>query len=160
MALRDAAVQELLKTLHETLPLFDQPADVLARAYAPGKWNLRQMLVHISDAETVLLDRLRRLASENNPTLVAFDQDLWTSALRSDARDLALSRVQYEVARRNVIELARLLPADFDAKTGTHTEAGKLSFGDVLAKVSKHNAHHLEQARAIVAGTTWTPKKP
>jgi len=160
MALRDAAVQELLKTLHETLPLFDQPADVLARSYAPGKWTLRQMLVHISDAETVLLDRLRRLASENNPTLVAFNQDLWTSAMRSDERDLTLSRMQYDTARRNVIELARLLPAEFDAKTGTHTEAGTLSFGDVLGKVHKHNAHHLEQALAIVAGKTWAPKKP
>lgn len=158
MALRDAAINDLLKTLHETVALFDQPEDVMKRSYAPGKWTLRQMLIHISDAETVLLDRLRRLASENNPTLVAFDQDLWVTGLQYDQRDLALARTQFEIARRSVIELARLLPASAEARTGTHTEAGQVSFAAVLGKIQKHNAHHLEQARAAVAGQTWTPK--
>jgi len=159
MALREAAVNDLLKSLHETTALFDQPADVMQRAYAPGKWNLRQLLVHLSDAECVLLDRLRRVAADTKPTLVAFDQDLWANHLFYNQRDLALARLQFDSARRNVIELVRTVPADYDSKTGTHTEAGTLTFADILGKIIKHNSHHLEQARAIVAGQTWAPKK-
>ncbi len=61
----------------DTLALFDTPESKLTQSYAPGKWTARQLLVHISDAETVLLDRLRRIAAENKPALIAFDQDLW-----------------------------------------------------------------------------------
>lgn len=155
---RDAAVQVLFSTLHETLACFDQSDAVLARAYAPGKWTLRELLIHISDAETVLLDRLRRIASESNPQLIAFDQDLWIQNLQSQKRDLSLARQQFEVARRCVVELARILPDTFDQKTGTHSEAGVISFATVLEKIQKHNAHHLEQARACVEGRTWKPR--
>lgn len=156
---REAIIQELLSTLHETVALFDQREPVLSRAYAPGKWNLRQILIHLSDAETVLLDRLRRCASDTKPLLVAFDQDLWESNLNYAQRDLALARQQFEIARRNVLELARTLPESVDAKVGTHTEAGPLTFATILQKIARHNAGHLEQARAIVAGKQWTPVK-
>ena len=153
---REAVIQQLLATLHETLALYDQPAEVLARSYGPGKWTLRELLVHASDAETVLLERLKRLASENNPPLVAFDENLWAKHLKYAQRDLSLAKLQFEAARRGVIELARTQDAAVDARTGVHSEVGSLSFATVLNKVAAHNAHHLEQCRAIVAGKTWT----
>jgi hypothetical protein len=155
---RDAAIQSLIATLHQTLPLFDQPDAALERSYAPGKWNLRQILVHLSDAETVLLDRLRRIASEEHPPLIAFDENLWTKNLFYMSRDLVLARQQFEIARRNVLELARKLPDSTDQRTGLHSEAGALAFATVLEKIHKHNAHHLEQAKAILEGRTWTPR--
>ena len=155
---RDAAIQVLISTLHQTAALFDQPDAVLARAYAPGKWTLRQLLIHVSDTETVLLDRLRRIASDEKPVLTAFDQDLWARHLHYGQRDMAIARQQFEVARRGVVELARILPDSYDQKTGTHSEVGVLSFASTLAKVQKHNLHHLEQANACVEGRIWKPQ--
>jgi uncharacterized damage-inducible protein DinB len=155
---REAVVQTLVDTLCETLRFFELPAETLNKSYAPGKWNARELLIHISDCETVLLDRLRRLASEEKPVLQAFDENLWVKGLFYARRDLALARQQFEVARRNVLELARTLDASVDAKTGVHSEAGTRKFGDVLAHLAEHNAHHLEQVRAIAAGKTWTKK--
>jgi hypothetical protein len=155
---RDAQIEQMYSTLHETVALFDQPDAVLNRSYGPSKWTLRELLVHLSDTETVLLDRLRRIASENNPPLVAFDENLWTKNLFYAKRDLTLARQQFEVARRNAIELAKTLDASVDVKTGVHSEVGALTFATILGKVGAHNAHHLEQCRAIVAGKTWTKK--
>ena len=157
--MRDAAVQQLLDTLHATLQYFDQPDAVLNRSYGPGKWTMREILIHLSDAETVLLDRLRRLAAEKVPTLAAFDENLWTKELFYSSRDLQLAKQQFEVARRNVIELARKLDDAVDARKGTHSEAGPKTFGQVMAGTCGHTAHHLEQLKAIAENRTWTPKK-
>lgn len=146
---RKAVIAELKKTLRETLRYFAQPRGALNSSYAPGKWTMHEILVHLSDTETVLLDRLRRLAAEPNPTLMAFDQDRWAGGLFYKSRDLKVARQQFEAARRSALELARMLPASADTNTGTHSEAGARTFGQVLAHIGEHNAHHLKQIRAI-----------
>src|SRR5436305_13447467 len=52
---------------------------------APGKWSIRQIIAHLADAELVGAHRLRQVIAEDNPTLIAFDQDAW-------ARNLDYSR--------------------------------------------------------------------
>lgn len=155
MGTRDVVINQLESTLNDTLAYFDASTALLNKAYAPGKWSMREILVHLSDCETVHLDRLRRLAAEEKPILMAFDQDRWASALLYQQRNLSLAKSQYETARRNVIELARILEPGVDAKTGTHSEAGARTFDWVLTHIPIHNAHHLEQIRAIAEGRTW-----
>ena len=48
---------------------------------APGKWTARQIVAHLADTELVAGDRFRRTIAEDNPALVAFDQDRWAEAL-------------------------------------------------------------------------------
>lgn len=155
MPRRQQLIDDLFSTMQATLALFDGPRAAFGRSYAPGKWSVRDVLIHISDSETVLLDRLRRVASEEKPLLAAFDQDRWAEALFYDKRDMHLVKMQFQAARRGVIELATLLDESFDARIGMHTEAGPLSFGQLLRKVADHNAHHLEQAKAAIEGRTW-----
>lgn len=162
MPYRTALVQQLFDTLHATLPYYDQPDAVLNRSYAPGtpgKWTMREILCHLSDNEAVFLDRLRRLASEPNPTLMNMDENAWAVKLSYQTRDLPLVRAQQDVVRRSVIELARTLDETVDNNAGTHSTAGRRTFGQILAGVVSHNAHHLEQLKAIAENRPWTPKK-
>jgi uncharacterized damage-inducible protein DinB len=159
MAHRAELVQCLYRSMHETLAAFDAPAAALDRSYAPGKWTLREMLLHMSDTETVLLERLRRTIAEDKATFTPFDENLWAKRLNYTTRDLGLARIQFEAARRNVIELAQTTDPKLDANVGTHTEAGPQTLAQNLSKVAKHTDHHLEQVRAMIAGTTWAPKK-
>ena len=142
--------------MQQTLALFDGPRAAFGKSYAPGKWTLRELLIHISDTETVLLDRLRRIASEEKPTLAAFDQDRWAKALLYDSRDMHVVKLQFQAARRSIIELASGLDESVDAKVGIHSEAGPLTFGQVLKKVVDHTHHHLDQAKAAIEGRSWT----
>jgi len=159
MPARDALIQNLTASMHETLAAFDAPESALKRSYGAGKWTLRQILIHLSDAETVLLDRLRRIAAENNPPLIGFDENLWVAGLVYDQRDLSLARQQFEIARRSVIELANVLGDNVDARSGTHSQAGVQTFGENLKKIHNHTLHHLEQASACITGKSWAPKK-
>jgi hypothetical protein len=156
---REKLTAQLISSMRETLALFDQAEAVMNRSYAPGKWTLREILVHLSDTETVLLDRLRRLAAEEEPTLMAFDENRWAAGLFYKTRDLAIARIQFEAARRSVIELLSTLNEKVDENVGTHSEAGTRTFEQISNHVYDHCAHHLEQARAIVEGRTWSPKK-
>jgi hypothetical protein len=156
MSKRQKLVDELFTSMQETLALFDGPRAAFGKSYAPGKWTLRDLLIHISDTETVLLDRLRRIASDEKPLLAAFDQDRWAKALLYDSRDMHVVKLQFQAARRSIIELAAGLDESVDAKIGMHTEAGPITFGHVLKKVVDHTAHHLDQAKAAIEGRTWS----
>ena len=152
---RKDVVARLFATLHETLPFFDQPADALNRSYAPGMWTLREILVHLSDTEAAHLDRLRRTAAEKKPDFLSYDENEWAAKLLYKQRDLNLARLQFDISRRQVIELAWLLDESVDARVGMHSEAGPQTFAFNLNKLATHNAHHLEQIRAIAEGRTW-----
>jgi len=155
---RQKIIDDLFSTMQATLALFDGPRAAFGKSYAPGKWTVRDLLIHISDTETVLLDRLRRIASEEKPLLAAFDQDRWAKGLFYDRRDMHLVKMQFQAARRGVIELATILDDSFDARVGMHSEVGALTFGHLLKKVADHTAHHLEQAKAAIEGRVWVRK--
>ena len=56
-------------------------------AHAPGKWSIRQIVAHLADTELVGAHRFRQVIAEDNPTLVAFDQEpgraTWTTPAAS-----------------------------------------------------------------------------
>ena len=61
-----ALIQALRESAARTVAHFSLPEDDLARTYAPGKWSVRILLHHITDAETVLFERIRRGIAWNN----------------------------------------------------------------------------------------------
>ena len=54
-------LRELERTRDETLRYFSLDQRDLERTYEPGKWTVRYLLHHLSDSETVLFERIRRL---------------------------------------------------------------------------------------------------
>src|ERR1017187_2137945 len=48
---------------------------------APGKGSIRQIVARHADSEIVCAHRMRQIIAEDNPTLIAFDQEAWTRNL-------------------------------------------------------------------------------
>lgn len=155
---RKEAIARIQKDLREVVKFFGKPKAMLKKSYAPRKWSMRQILVHLSDTQSVYLERLRRLAADDRAVLQGFDQDLWAERLRYDVRDLKLAKQQFQVASAGIVELLRHLDNDVDSNTGTHSEAGPKTFAQIYQTIAGHTAHHMEQVRAIAAGKPWTPK--
>jgi uncharacterized damage-inducible protein DinB len=153
-----ADLVELRRTGDATQPFFAADDAVLARSYAPGKWTLRQFLVHLVDGEAVFLDRVRRLIADQEPLLLAFDENRWVDRLFADRRDLAAAGRLFAATRAALIELATLCPPELHAREGRHSERGTRSLAQVVRFVHQHNAHHLDQLAAITAGRPWTER--
>src|SRR4051812_30975174 len=58
------------------------PAGILDVPPAPGKWSIRQIVVHVADADIAAAMRYRQLASGPGAKLIAWDQDVWADKLR------------------------------------------------------------------------------
>ena len=143
-------IDELERTRDETLGFFNLSEDQLARSYAPGKWPVRFLLLHLADSETVLFDRIRRVLSEPRQVLWVYDQDAWATGLDYATVPLDLSRHVYESVRNAIIYYARRY---YDTKGHlefVHSVTGVRTLKQEFDKVASHNEHHLVHIRAAL----------
>ena len=148
-------MSKLESTRERTLPYFKLGEEKLERTYAPGKWSIRIILHHITDTETVLYDRVRRVLSEPGQVQWAFNQDAWVKGLNYSALPLELSRDMYAAVRASVIHLARLHYEIDGAREFVHSETGIRTLKSEFDRIANHNAHHLAQIERALVGTTF-----
>ena len=144
-------VGELERTRRETLSCFELDDKQLQRRYGPAKWSVRELLHHLSDAETVLFDRIRRVISEPRPVIWAFDQAAWASRLGCDRRPLELSREMYRTTRDGIVYYAGLHYPSSATVEFVHSGTGVRTLKDEFEKVALHNEHHLGHIRIALA---------
>jgi DinB superfamily len=118
-------------------------------APAPGKWSIRQIVAHLADAELVFAHRFRQVIAEENPTLVAFDQDAWARNLDYIRRKPKASLETFRRVRAENHELIKDLPESAFARTGNHTERGAISLRSMVEGAANHAESHARQAQAI-----------
>lgn len=138
-------IQRLEETRDQTLEFFALGEDDLARTYAPGKWSVRFVLLHLADAETVLFDRIRRVLSEPRQVLWVFDQDAWANGLDYSSVPLDMSRRVYESVRNSIIYYAGRYYEEKGHLEFVHSVTGVRTLKDEFDKVAAHNQHHLAQ---------------
>ena len=114
---------------------------------APGEWSVLQCLAHITDAEIVSTARYRWIVAQDEPTLVAYDQELWVERLHGNDEDdpeelLAL----FETLRGANLALWRRSSAAERARVGMHLERGPESYELVFRLIAGHDRVHTEQA--------------
>lgn len=148
-------IDALEATRNETLKLFTLDAASLARTYAPGKWPVRFVLHHLADSETVLFERIRRVLSEPRPVLWVYDPDAWAKGLDYSQVPLEVSRRVYEAVRNAVVYYASRYYESDGHREFVHSVTGVRTLRDEFDKIASHNAHHLGQIKAALAGTPW-----
>jgi uncharacterized damage-inducible protein DinB len=124
----------------------------LARRPARREWSTTEVLGHLLDAEVTLAFRIRKLAAEPGGTIVAWDQERWTTGLRHQRGDARTLLEAYAALRAaNVEQVRRLSPAQ-RAAAGRHPEYGRLRVREMLEHLAEHDLNHLAQVRAALAG--------
>jgi hypothetical protein len=118
-------------------------------APAPGKWSTRQIVAHLADAELVAAHRFRQMLAEDNPTLVAFDQDKWTANLDYGKRKPKQSLETFRRVRAENYDLLKDMPPAAFERTGNHTERGKISVLNLLEGMAEHAESHARQLQLL-----------
>lgn len=116
---------------------------------APGKWTIRQLIAHLADAELVGAHRFRQVIAEDNPTLIAYDQDAWTANLDYARRKPKQSLDSFRRLRAENFELLKGLPESAFLRTGNHTERGTVSLRELLEGYAGHAESHARQMQEI-----------
>jgi DinB superfamily len=116
---------------------------------APGKWTARQIVAHLADVEIVVADRLRRTIAEDNPMLMAINQDEWAERLGYSDRRLNDSLDLLRAIRTANFDLLRTLPESAFARTGRHSQRGPETVLDILRIYTGHTETHAKQIEHI-----------
>jgi hypothetical protein len=116
---------------------------------APGKWSVRQILCHLADSEIVGADRFRRVIAEDNPTMIAYDQDAWAKNLDYGRRKISQALETMRHLRAENHELLKSLPEAAFERKGTHSLHGTITLLDFLRIYAEHTEKHAAQIRAV-----------
>jgi hypothetical protein len=138
-------LDQLVESGEKTEIYFNLPEVDLQKSYEKGKWNIRMILVHLSDAESVLHDRIKRVISEPKGVIWAFDQDLWCRNLDYQNFPLEISKGIFTANRKSVIYLAEKYYKTLGHLEFVHSETGLRILKQEFEKVANHNISHLHQ---------------
>lgn len=116
---------------------------------APGKWSIRQIVAHLADTELVYAHRMRQMVAEENPTLIAFDQEAWTKNLNYARRKPKQSLESFRRMRAENYELLKELPEGAYARAGNHSERGPVTLGSQVEVLAEHAESHVRQMQGI-----------
>ncbi|GIW95587.1 MAG: hypothetical protein KatS3mg110_3628 [Pirellulaceae bacterium] len=118
------------------------PEDLDARP-GPGAWSIRQVVLHLQDSEAVLIDRMRRVLAEEDPLLVAFDENRFVERLHYERQSIEDALLLIEVGRRQWARVLETLAPEAFQRCGRHSVAGQVSLGSLLQGAIDHLEHHL-----------------
>ena len=132
-----------------TLLIARVPRGDIARAEAPGKWSMLQVVRHLADSELIWGYRLRRILAEDRPPIHGYDQDLWADRLHYDRADAEEALAEIRALRAGHVRLLRALGPAERKRVGVHTERGEESVEHLTRMMAGHDILHLNQLRRI-----------
>ena len=110
--------------------------------YAEGKWTIKEILVHMMDAERVFAYRAMRFARNDKTPLPGFDEKTYTPASRADERKTKSILEEYEAVRNATIALFESFDEEMLRQVGTANEQ-LMSVRALLYVTLGHEIHHL-----------------
>lgn len=105
-------------------------------------WSIREVVVHILDSDLAATHRMRRIAAEETPLLIAYDETAFAKNLRYDAANLTVVTELFAMNRKFTAEFLRSLPGEAFARVGVHNQRGKVTLGEMIGMYVNHLSHH------------------
>jgi uncharacterized damage-inducible protein DinB len=127
----------------------------LETPYRPGGWTVRQVVHHLPDSHLHAYIRIRFALTEDQPTIMPYDENLWASL--PDARtapiEISLSLLE-ALHRRWSLLLGSLAPADL-ARSFRHPEIGVVTVAKNIGLYAWHGRHHVAHITALRQRMGW-----
>lgn len=141
---KGTALSLLKKTFRETSALLsDLPEEAGEYTYSEGKWTIKQVLMHLTDAERVFACRALWFMRADRAPLPGFNQDFWMEYADVSKRTVKDLLKEWKTVRDNTIHLVSNCSDEQSLQTGT---AGnfKVSARACFYIIIGHHLHHLE----------------
>jgi uncharacterized damage-inducible protein DinB len=140
-------LQHLRANLRTALDLVSSlPEAKLLHRYAPGKWTVKEVLVHVVDDERIYAYRALCFARGETAPLPGFEQDDYAALSGANERPLQSILAEYAAVRESTIALFEGL--DEAALTRSGVANGNRATVRALGwHIAGHELHHLNLIR-------------
>lgn len=139
--------ENVLKSLEQNTKNFRRllkkiPRKKIDKAYAEGKWTIKELVQHIIDAERVFSYRAITFARKDKVSLPSFDENTWADQSMAAQRDWKDMVEEFKSLRNATVKMY----ASFDdgqlrsIGTASNKEINVLALGYILAG---HVEHHI-----------------
>ncbi len=98
-----------------------------------------------------MIDRMKRILTEDNPTLLWADEDAYVKCLHCDAQILDDAVTLMDLGRRQFARVLRELDDSDFKRFGTHNVSGQVTLGWIIGKCRDHLDHHLRFLKVKLA---------
>ena len=117
------------------------PRDRESYAYAPGKWTIRELVLHVIDTERVMAYRALSIGRGDQTPLPGFDENVWAPESGANARPLTDLIAEFAAVRGATIALLNGLPAAAWSRRGTASN-NPVSTRGLAYIIAGHAVHH------------------
>ena len=114
--------------------------------YAPGKWTLKESIIHMLDTERIFAYRALRIARNDQTHLPGFEQDDYVAFYRAENRSPASIIAEYRAVRAATLELFRNLDQEDLLRQGVMS-GNPVSVRALAFLIAGHERHHIELVR-------------
>jgi hypothetical protein len=121
----------------------------LARREGNDGWSVRDILVHLADAELSRGVRIRLILAEERPALFDFDEKAWQRRLQYLWRSPEMAISQFEQARFGTAEILGHVGKEAWLRAGVHPTDGDLTVKLLVERGVNHVADHGAQIARI-----------
>jgi hypothetical protein len=127
-----------------------------AYRYAPGKWSIKELVAHVSDAERLFSDRALRFARADATPLPGFEEDDYVRNGGFDNFTLADLTDGFENVRRSTLSLFKLMSSEAMTRKGRANNA-EITVRALAYVIAGHEMHHMNVLRSRYLASPQTP---
>ncbi len=138
-------VAEIMSKYNEQLLNFytSLPEEKADHRYAEGKWTVKELLLHIIDAERIFSYRALRIARKDQTPLPGFDENTYTPASKASARTFQSIKDEFTAVRKATDILLSTFDDEQLSERGTASNQS-VTVNAIAFIIYGHMIHHMQ----------------
>ena len=117
------------------------PAEKLEYRYQENKWTIKEIIIHLMDAERIFTYRALRFSRNDRTALSGFDENEYVPESNASTRSLQSLIDEYSALRQSTIELFRNITDEMSLRTGI-ANGKEISVRALGYVIPGHEIHH------------------
>lgn len=127
----------------------DLSESALAQSPPDGSWSMRQVLIHLRDAQGVLDFRSALILAEDDPVLESQAVFEWAAREQADPPPTRAILREYEQVRAQILARLENIPLAAWWRKGRHLEFGPVTLTQQASYFATHELIHLPRLEAL-----------
>ncbi len=124
--------------------------------YRDGGWTVKQVIHHVADSHMNALSRLKFTLTEDNPTIMGYDENKWAATVEYTELPINISLTMIHTIHAKLVALFSALTAEEWKRTYIHSHSKKqFDLWFLLGMYAWHGKHHTAHITSLRERMKW-----